>query len=166
MSKYRRHILIGVPALILYFFLFSQFMGMVKENNNKIRSTQNKLYLYSSGEAHYNYCQSLKKYISKRLDSYKEFETVSDGITHLLSLVKTFNLHTKSIFHSTIRETENISYITVDLELLGKYSDLCLFLQKLNLEAYRIEKLKILNTTTGVSAYLRIRLFLSENVDK
>lgn len=166
MSKYRRHILIGVPGLVLYLFLFSQLIGTVTENNKKLRKKQDSLYLYSSGEAHYNYCQSLKEYISKRLDSYKEFETVSDGITNLLSLVKNFNLNTKSIFHSTIRETENISYITVDLELLGKYSDLCLFLQKLNLEAYRIEKLKILNTTTGVSAYLRIRLFLSENVDK
>jgi hypothetical protein len=166
MNKYRRHILIGVPGLILYFLLLSQLIGAVSENNKKLRNKQSKLYLYSSGEAHYNYCQSLKKYISKRLDSYKEFKTVSEGITNLLSLVKTFNLNTKSIFHSTIRETENISYITVDLELSGKYSDLCFFLQKLNLEAYRIEKLKISSTTTGISAYLRIRLFLSENVDK
>jgi len=166
MNKYRRYILAGVPCLILYFLLFIHLIGMVSENNKKLFVTQNRLYLYSSGEAQHNYYLSLEKYISKKLDAYKEFETVSEGITHLLSLVKVFDLHTKSIFHSTIRKTENISYITVELELLGKYADLCLFLQKINLEAYRIEKLKISSTTTGISAYLRIRLFLSDNVNK
>ncbi len=139
---------------------------MVKSNNRKLNSARNKFYLYSSGEAQHNYYLSLEKYILKRLDSYKEYETVSEGITGLLSLIKDFDIQTKSIFHSTIRETEGISYITVELELLGDYSDLCLFLQKLNSEAFRIEKLKISGSANGISAYLRIRMFLLGNVVK
>lgn len=139
---------------------------MVRNTNRKLNSAQNKFYLYSSGEAQHNYYISLEKYILKKLDLYKEFETVSEGITGLLSMVKDFDIQTKSIFHSTIRETEGISYITVELELLGEYSDLCLFLQKLNSEAFRIEKLKISGSVNGILAYLRIRMFLLSNVVK
>ncbi len=166
MNKYRWYILIGVPGLILYFFLFFNLIDKVKEDNKKILDRQKKLFLYSQGNSLHNYYLSLEKHISKRLDEYKEFENVSEGITNLLSLVKSFNLRTNSVSHSTVRETEDISYITVELELSGKYPELCLFLDKLSGDAFRIEKLKIYSGTTGIIASLRIRLFLSDDVDK
>lgn len=166
MNKYRWYILLGVPGLIIYFSLFFNLISNVKENNTEILARQKKLSLYSQGNFLHNYYFSLDKYLSKRLNAYKEFENVSEGITNLLSLVKSFNLRTISIFHSTIRESENISYITVELELSGEYPDLCLFLDKLSSDAFRIEKLKVSRGTTGVLASLRIRLFLSDNVNK
>ena len=166
MNKYRWYILIGVPGLILYFFLFFNLIGKVKENNTEILARQKKLSFHSQGKSLHSYYLTLEKYISKRLNTYKEFENTSEGITDLLSLVKSFNLHTKSVFHSTVRETENISYITVELELLGKYPDLCLFLDRLSSDAFRIEKLKVSRSITGVATSLRIRLFLSDNVNK
>jgi hypothetical protein len=166
MNKYRRYILIGVPGLIFYFFLFFNLIGKLKDINTEILARQKKLSLYSQENSLHNYYLSLKKYTSKKLDSYKEFENVSEGITELLSLVKSFNLATNSIFHSTVRETEKIAYITVELELSGEYPDLCLFLDKLSGDAFRIEKIKVSRGSTGVLASLRIRLFLSDNVDK
>lgn len=166
MNKYRWYILIGVPGLILYFLIFFNLIDRVKENNTKILNTQKELSLHSQWKALHNYYFSLEKYLLKRLNSYKEFENVSEGITSLLSLVKSFNLQTKSIFHSTVRETENISYITVELELSGKYSDLCLFLDRLSSEAFRIEKLKVSSGIAGVKTSLRLRLFLSDNDNK
>ncbi len=166
MNKYRWYILIGVPGLILYFILFFNLIGKVKKNNIEILARQKKLSLYSQGNFLHNYYLSLEKYLSKRLNTYKEFENVSEGITDLLSLVKSFNLRTNSIFHSTVRETEDISYITVELDISGEYPDLCLFLDKLSSKAFRIEKLKVSSGTMGVSASLRIRLFLSDNVNK
>ena len=166
MNKLRRRILVGVPGLILYFLLFFNLIDKVKENNQEILSRQKKLSLYSQGNSLHGYYLSLEKYISKRLDEYKEFENVSEGITNLLFLVKSFNLRTNSVSHSTVRETTEICYITVELELSGEYSDLCLFLEKLSTDAFRIEKLKVNRGTNGVLASLRIRLFLSDNVDK
>jgi hypothetical protein len=166
MNKYRWYIFIGVPGLILYFLLFFNLINRVKENNTKILARQKELSLHSQGKALQNYYLSLEKYLSKRLNSYKEFENVSEGITSLLALVKSSNLQTKSIFHSTIRETENISYITVELELSGEYPDLCMFLDSLSGEAFRIEKLKISSGLGGVTTSLRLRLFLSDNENK
>lgn len=166
MNKYRWYIIIGVPGLILYFLLFFNLIGKVKENNREILCRQKKLLLYSQVNSSHNYYLSLEKYLSKRLDVYKEFENVSEGITDLLTLVKSYDLHTNSVFHSAVRETEDISYITVELELSGEYPDLCLFLDKLSSEAFRIEKLKISRGVTGISTSLRIRLFLSDNVNK
>jgi hypothetical protein len=166
MNKYRWYFLIGIPGLILYFFLFFNLIGKVKENNTEISNRQKELFLYSQGNSLHSYYLTLEKYISKRLNTYKEFENTSEGITDLLSLVKSFNLHTKSVFHTTVRETENISYITVELELSGNYPDLCLFLDRLSGDAFRIEKLKVSRSYTGVAASLRTRLFLSDNVNK
>ena len=166
MNKLRWYILVGVPGLILYFLLFLNLIDKVKENNKEILDRQKKLSLYSQGNSLNGYYSSLENYISKRLDEYKEFENVSEGITNLLSLVESFDLRTNSIFHSTVRETKDISYITVELELSGEYSDLCLFLNKLSSDAFRIEKLKVHRGTSGVLTSLRIRLFLSDNVDK
>lgn len=166
MNKYRRYIFFAVPGLILYFFLFINLIGKVKENNRKILEKQKSLLLYSQVNSSHNYYLSLEKYLSKRLDAYKEFENVSEGITNLLSLVKSYDLHTNSVFHSVVRETENISYITVELELSGEYPNLCMFLDKLSSDAFRIEKLKISRGTTGILTSLRLRLFLSDNVNK
>lgn len=166
MNKYRWYILIGVPGVILYFLLFFNLIGRVRQNNTEMLARQKKLSLYSQSNELHGYYLSLEKYISKRLAAYKEIDNVSEGITSLLSLVKSYNLHTKSVFHSAVRETDEISYITVELELTGEYPDLCSFLNRLNSEAYRVEKLRIFHEMTGVSFSLRLRLFLSENADK
>jgi hypothetical protein len=166
MNKYLWHILIGVPGVILYFFLFFNLIGRVKKNNMEMLARQKNFLLYSQSKELHGYYLSLEKYISKKLAAYKKFDNVSEGITSLLSLVKSYNLHTKSIFHSAIRETNDISYITVELELTGKYPDLCSFLNRLNSEAFRVEKLKVFHETTGMSFSLRLRLFLSANDNK
>ncbi len=166
MNKYQRYTFFAVLGLILYFFFFLNLIGKVKENNREILEKQKNLLLYSQVNSLHNYYLSLEKYLSKRLVAYKEFENASEGITNLLTLVKSYDLHTNSVSHSVVRETEDISYITVELALSGEYPDLCFFLDELSSDAFRIEKLKISRGTTGILTSLRIRLFLSDNVNK
>jgi len=166
MNKYRWYIIFGIPGIFLYFFLFFNLMGEVEANKKELLSARKKLVLYSSVNSLHNYYLSLEKYLSKRIEAYREFDTVSKGVTHLLSMVDSFNLHTKTVFHSNIRGKENIPYITVEIELTGKYSDLCLFFHELSSEAFRIEKLKITPSPAGPLTSLRVRLFLAGNANK
>ncbi|MEO0292672.1 MAG: hypothetical protein ABIN61_00420 [candidate division WOR-3 bacterium] len=166
MSKYRRVISAGIVILIIYFFLFSNLVKKVKENNKILLATEKKFLSYSHGEALYSYYFSLEKYLSKRLKEYIEFKTPSEGITHLLSLAKSSGLTIISILHSPVIKTNPFSYVTVDLELLGKYSEICSFLYQLKLEETRIEKIKLSRGQEGITLQLRLRLFLLDNVDK
>lgn len=165
-SRYRQWIIIGIVVVVLYPLLFSHLVRGIRENRNTLERKKKEMLLYSSSEALNNYYLSLKNYQEKRIKEYKEFKTVPEGITRLLGIVDSSNLKTKSIHHSVIRDAGNIPYITVETEITGKYSNFCSFLHLLTSHPLKIEKIRMKYSSSGIFAYLRIRLFLSEDVKK
>lgn len=164
--KYRLYIIIGIPSLFIYILLFSHFVRKVNNNWSNLEKKGKEFLLYSSTNEWSNYYISYKKYLEKQLNEYKEFNKVPDGITHFLNLVESNNLKTKSIFHSGIIGSQKIPYVTIETELTGSYSNFCSFLQLITSEPFRIDKISVVPSPLGISVSLRVRLFLSENVEE